>query len=91
MPIVLFALAGAMLFGGYATLDRAKRDEARREALRRQEFEATLLSGAIDVAELRRQAVELGLDPDQVIAGAQAMVTQQLDVNQVMAFLEASS
>lgn len=73
MPIFLFALAGAMLFGGVGVFSFAQQESARDEARRRQDFEADLLAGAIKLEDLRDEARRRGIDPDAVVSGYQAL------------------
>lgn len=89
-PIFLFALAGALLFGGVATLDEANQKRAAEELRRRKELEAELLRGAIDLQQLRQQAREAGLDPDQVVSGYEAMRKGDITIHTMQQMLTGS-
>jgi hypothetical protein len=91
MPIFLFMIAGAMITGGYATLDKAKKETARKEALQRQEFEAVLLERAVSLDDLRTEARRRGLDPVSVVAGYTALADGSLDVDAVSDFLRTQA
>jgi hypothetical protein len=92
MPVIfLFMAAGALIAGGLETLDQAKRAKAREAARDKQEAEAEILRRAIDVADLRQQARDRGLDPDTVVAGYLALNQGELSVEQVFRALEIGS
>lgn len=83
MPILLFVVAGGMLFGGAAMLDEANHQRARSQARDRQKLEKELLSGAIEIEELRTRARDLGLDPDKAVAGYEALRRGDITIQQV--------
>ena len=91
MPIFLFALAGGMLLGGVAVLDEAKHRRAAEQLKRRQKLEEDLLTKAIDLEELRRQARAAGLDPGEVVAGYEALRQGDITFAQVQRLLNSSS
>jgi hypothetical protein len=88
-PVFLFMLAGAMLAGGGALLDDAKRSTARREALDARRHRAELIEAAVREEDLRAEARARGLDPELVIQGAVELGSARLTVDDVIAFLDA--
>lgn len=91
MPIFLFFLAGGMLFGGVAVLDEANHRRAAEQLKRRQKLEEDLLRNALNVEDLRRQAREAGLDPDQVVAGYDALRKGDITIAQVQRLLNIAA
>lgn len=91
MPIFLFALAGGMLFGGAAVLDEANHRRAAEQLKRRQKLEEELLTNALNVQDLRRQARDAGLDPDQVVAGYDALRKGDITLEQVQRILKIAA
>ncbi len=87
-PIFLFIAAGALIAGGLETLDQAKKAKAKEEALRRQRDQADILRAALDLAELREEARQRGVDPDEVVAGYLAMTEGSVSTEQVLRALE---
>ena len=90
MPVLLFMAAGALLFGGGALLDRAKRAHAREEAKDRQRLEREILQGAIDLDDLRREAIARGLDPETTVKGYLALSDGTTSIEEVVRFLASS-
>jgi hypothetical protein len=90
-PILLFAAAGA-LFGGSATAlgagwyvwQRGQQEAAKR--LQHQDAVAAkeALQDRIDLAELAREAEQLGIDPDEVIAGYEKLRDSQVSPEEVL-------
>ena len=91
MPIFQFFLAGGMLFGGVAVLDEANHRRAAEQLKRRQKLEEELLATALDMENLRRQARAAGLDPDQVVAGYDALRKGAISVAQVQQLLNIAA
>jgi hypothetical protein len=91
MPILLFVVAGGMLFGGAALLDEANHQRAKNQARDRQKLEKELLAGAIELEELRVRAADLGLDPDQAVAGYEALRRGDISIQQVQQVLGIAS
>ncbi|MDX6310275.1 MAG: hypothetical protein QOI06_3321 [Nocardioidaceae bacterium] len=92
MPVVLiFFIAGGMITGGLALLDEANHRRAEDVVRRRQELEVYLLRREVDLEELRRQARDLGLDPDQVIAGYDAMRNHDITVEDIRRLLAGAA
>ncbi len=89
MPIFLFAAAGAALFGGLALLDEANHQRACNQARDKQNLEKELLAGAIEAEELRTRARGLGLDPNQVLAGYDALRRGDITVADLRTLLGA--
>ena len=87
MPILLFFIAGGMLLGSVAVLDEANHQRACKQARDRQALEKDLLSGAIEIEELRARARDLGLDPDKAVSGYEALRLGDITVQQVQQVL----
>ena len=87
MPLFLFMAAGAMLAGGGYLLDEAKRESARKDALRAVQHESEILDAAARRDEARAMAKAQGLDPELVARGAAELGNRRVTVDQVMAFL----
>ena len=70
MPaVLLYALAGTFMGGAAWALDEANHRRAVEALRRRQQTEAELLAGSIDLEKLRAEAREAGIDPDLVMKG----------------------
>ena len=84
MPIFLFMAAAALMAGGVATFSEARAENARKEAQRRQEVEAELLRGEINLQQLRDEARAKGLDPEEVVKGYLALREGDVSVDTVL-------
>ncbi|MFF8927484.1 hypothetical protein ACF1AO_09505 [Streptomyces longwoodensis] len=92
MPILFFAAAGALFAGGIAggagggwyLWRRGQQEAAKR--LQHQDAEAAkqALRDALDLADLRRKAQEVGLNPDEVVAGYETLRDSQLSPEDVL-------
>ncbi len=76
-----------MITGGLALLDDANHRRADEQVRRRQELEAYLLQREVDVEQLRRQARDLGLDPEQVLVGYDAMRSHDITIDDIRMLL----
>lgn len=90
-PLLFYAAAGALIGGaigatggGWYLWQRAQQEAAKRL----QQGDATAakeaLESGIEIAALRKKAQEVGLDPDQVIAGYQQLRDLQVTPGQVL-------
>jgi hypothetical protein len=77
---------------GWWYLWQRGRQEAARQ-LQRQDAEAAkqALREAIDLVDLRRQAQEAGLDPDEVIAGYKTLRDSQVSPENVLEWLRRAA
>jgi hypothetical protein len=87
-PLLFYAAAGALaaggVGGGWYFWQRGQQEAAKQ--LQRQDAEAAkqALREAIDLADLRSQAQEAGLDPDEVIAGYKTLRDSQVSPEDVL-------
>jgi hypothetical protein len=94
-PVLFYAAAGALAVGGVGgglyLLQRGQQEAAKQ--LQRQDAEAAkqALREGIDLADLRRQAQEAGLDPDEVIAGYKALRDRQVSPEGVLKWLRRAT
>lgn len=77
------ALAGAGAGGAWYTGEVAKREAARRLSSRDRAAVADALREQLDVAELRSMASAAGMDPDQVMAGYEALRDGRITVDDI--------
>ena len=88
MPIfILYAAGVAAIGGGLQLISEANRRRAEDAMRQRQDLEAMLLRGEIELEDLRRQARDAGLDPQTVVNGYLAMNAGQLTVDDVQRLL----
>lgn len=97
-PILFFAAASALFGGGIASAGggwylwrRGQQEAAKR--LQHQDAEAVkqALREGIEVADLRREAEEAGLDPDEVIEGYQKLRDSQVSPEDVLQSLRRAA
>jgi hypothetical protein len=98
-PVLFYAAAGALagagvgagVGGGWYLWQRAQQETAKQ--LQRQDAEAAkqALREAIDLADLRRQAQEAGLDSDEVIAGYKTLRDSQVSPEDVLKWLRRAA
>lgn len=88
MPILFFAAAGALFGGGtgggWYLWKRGQQEAAKRMQHQDAEAAKQALRDALDLADLRRQAQEAGLDPDEVVAGYERLRDSQLSPEEVL-------
>lgn len=87
-PILFYAAAGALVGGGVGggryVWQRGRQEAAKQLQRHDAETAKQALREAIDLADLRRQAQEKGLDPDEVIAGYKALRDSQVSPEDVL-------
>lgn len=83
-PLLLYAAAGALFAGaagaagtGWYTWQLAQREAAKRLQKKDADAATEALQSGIEQADLRRQAIAAGLNPDEVITGYTKLVQQQ--------------
>ena len=95
IPILRFAAAGALIAGGvgggFALWGKAKRETARKELLDTSDLQEAALRARMHLKELENEAEALGLDPAEVRRGVDALVTGQLNLQDVVRALGTSS
>jgi hypothetical protein len=88
MPILFFAAAGALFGGGagggWYLWKRGQQEAAKRMQHQDAEAAKQALRDALDLADLRRQAQEAGLDPEEVLAGYERLRDSQLSPEEVL-------
>jgi hypothetical protein len=98
-PLLFYAAAGALLGGGIGGgigggryfWQRGQQEAAKR--LQHEDAEAAkeALRDAIDLADLRRQAQAVGLDPDEVVAGYTGLRDSQVSPDDVLEMLNRAA
>lgn len=76
-PLLYYAAASVLVFGappaGIYLAQHGRREAARRLQRKDTEIKKEALTAERDLAELRKEAIEAGIDPDVVIAGYEAL------------------
>jgi|SRR6185312_13888259 hypothetical protein len=94
-PLLFYAAAGALILGGIGGgryfWQRGQQEAAKR--LQHEDADAAkeALRDAIDIADLRRQAQAVGLDPDEVVAGYQGLRDSQVSPDDVLEMLNRAA
>ncbi|MCW2935863.1 MAG: hypothetical protein JWM19_6825 [Actinomycetia bacterium] len=87
-PLLFYAAAGALaaggVGGGWYFWQRGQQEATKQLQRRDAEGAKQALREAIDLADLRRQAQEAGLDPDVVIAGYKTLRDSQVSPEDVL-------
>ncbi|QMW66579.1 hypothetical protein H4N58_00895 [Mumia sp. ZJ1417] len=90
-PLLYYAAAGALLLGapagGFYLAQQGRREAARRLQVKDTEIMKEALARAKDLAVLRTEAIEAGVDPDVVIAGYEALRDGQVSPDGVVDML----
>lgn len=87
-PILYYAAASVLLFGapagGIYLAQQGRRESARRLQAKDTEIKKEALTQAKDLAILREEAMEAGVDPDVVIGGYEALRDGQVSPDDVV-------
>lgn len=95
IAILYFAAAGAVAAGGAGAAgilyDRGRQHAA--TASREQDLRnlTRLIQGEVDLADLRRRAAAVGVDPDQVEAGYLALRDGIIPLNEALTMLRGTA
>ena len=87
-PVLFYAAAGALFAGGtgggWYLWQRGQQEAAKR--LQHQDAEAAkqALKDGVELADLRREAEEAGLEPDEVVAGYRQLRDSQMSPQDVL-------
>jgi hypothetical protein len=88
-PVVYYAVAGVLIAGappaGIYLARQGQRESARRLQAKDFEIKNEALTAEKDLAELRKEAIQAGVDPDAVVAGYEALRDGQISPEDVLA------
>ena len=92
IPILLFAVAGAILGGvaggGVALWGTARRKAAEEEIKQTADLKKAALRAEIDLASVEAEARAAGLDPAEVLKGIDAVMAGQVTLNQIRSIVQ---